>query len=51
MTHSNTLSIQQPSFFSFKAFAALKNYIALLASALAEARQLEQETRKTSGSW
>ena len=51
MTPTNTLSLQQPSFFSFKAFVTLKNYIALLASALVEARQLEQETRKTSGSW
>ena len=51
MTYANSVQLQQPSFFSLNTVIAFINYIALLVSALAEARQLEQETRKNSGSW
>ncbi len=51
MSHANTIRLHQPSHFGFKAIKAIKDYILLLASALAEARQLEQKTRKTSGNW
>jgi hypothetical protein len=51
MAHSNAIHLSSPSFFSFKPLIAIKDYIVLLASALAEARQLEQETRKTCGNW
>ncbi len=51
MAHANTIQLHQPAFFSLNTVIAFKNYIVLLASALAEARQLEQETRKISGSW
>jgi hypothetical protein len=51
MAHSNTIKLQSTTRFSFKPLVAVKNFFSLLAEALAEAKAMEQETRKTSGNW
>jgi hypothetical protein len=51
MAHSNAVKLQSTTLFSFKPLLAIKDFFSLLADALAEAKAMEQKTRKTSGNW
>jgi hypothetical protein len=51
MAHSNSVQFHQASVLSFKPLFAIKDFFSLLVSAFAEAKVMEQKSRKTSGNW
>jgi hypothetical protein len=51
MAHSNSVQLHQVPVFSFKPLFAIKDFFSLLAAAFAEAKVMEQKSRKTSGNW
>jgi hypothetical protein len=51
MAHSNSVQLQDSTIFSFKPFAAIRDFFVLLASAWAEAKIMEQKSYKNSANW
>lgn len=51
MTHSNSVQFQQAPAFSIKPLLAIKDFFMLLITAFIEAKEMEQQTRKTSRNW
>jgi len=51
MAHSNTVQIQQSSSFGLKPLFAIRDFFALLSSAWAEAKLMEQKSHKNSANW
>jgi hypothetical protein len=51
MAHSNSVQYQDSQFFSFKPLFAIRDFFALLSSAWAEAKVLEQKSYKNSANW
>ena len=51
MAHSNPAQFNQLPALSFRPLLAIKAYLKLLADAFAEAKVMEQKSRRTSGNW
>jgi len=51
MTHTNSVPVQDSPIFSFKPLFAIRDFFALLASAWAEAKIMEQKSHKNSANW
>jgi len=51
MAHSNSVQFQALPTFSFKPLLAIKDFVMLLVTAFIEAKEMEQQSRKTSGNW
>jgi hypothetical protein len=51
MAHSNSVQFQALPAFSFKPLLTIKDFFILLVTAFIEAKEMEQQTRKTSGNW
>ena len=51
MAHSNSVQFQALPAFSFKPLLAMKDFFMLLVTAFIEAKEMEQQSRKTSGNW
>ena len=51
MAHSNTVQFQHSPSFSFKPLYAIRDFFALLSSAWAEAKVMEQKSHKNSANW
>lgn len=51
MAHSNSVQYQGTQVFSFKPLFAIRDFFALLSSAWAEAKVLEQKSYKNSANW
>lgn len=51
MAHSNSVQYQQSQGFSFKPLFAIRDFFALLSSAWAEAKVMEQKSHKNSANW
>ncbi|MBU3620887.1 hypothetical protein [Polynucleobacter sp. CS-Odin-A6] len=51
MAHSNTVKLNQAPLFSSKPLYAIKDFFSILAESFAEAKAMEQKSRKTSGNW
>jgi hypothetical protein len=51
MAQSNSVQFHDSSSFSFKPLFAIRDFFALLASAWAEAKIMEQKSHKNSANW
>ena len=51
MAQSNTVQFQQSSIFGLKPLIAIRDFFALLSSAWAEAKVMEQKSHKNSANW
>ena len=51
MAHSNTAQFHHSPSFSFKPLFAIRDFFALISSAWAEAKAMEQKSHKNSVNW
>jgi len=51
MAHSNSVSFNHSSTFSFKPLFAIRDFFALISAAWAEAKVMEQKSHKNSANW
>ena len=51
MSHSNSVQLQDSTIFSSKPLFAIRDFFALLSSAWAEAKMMEQKSHKNSANW
>jgi hypothetical protein len=51
MAHSNTVQFKQSTSIGLKSLFAIRDFFALLSSAWAEAKVMEQKSHKNSANW